>query len=403
MRSRSLLVAGLAAVSLVASGCGDSSDSEDVGASGLDGEPIAVGVICACTSTFDNIGPGTDVARAWAKWVNSSGGIEGHPVQLTVEDDAGNPGTSATAAQTLIADQVDVILDLTPVDSSWADAVSQAGIPVVGGELTSQLYYTNPDFYPSGQTNDSITYANVLTAKQAGATTLGQLYCAEAPSCQESVQPHKEAGDQLGVPVVYSASISASAPNFTAQCVAAKQAGVTALIIAHVTPVISRVTTDCDRQDYHPIYIAEGTGFETALASAPGARDSLWEPFPVLPFFADQAPVKEFRDAVDAYDPHLRDADGFAEFAAQAWTGGLLIGRAVSATGLGADKSVSAAQVIDGLDSLQNETLDGWSPPLTFTAGQPHSVGCWFTVRVTDGTPALVDDGALTCQDGSKP
>ena len=41
----------------------------------------------------------------------------------------------------------------------------------------------------------------------------------------------KTAGQSVGVPVVYSASIAATAPNYTAQCVAAKQAGVSAIFI----------------------------------------------------------------------------------------------------------------------------------------------------------------------------
>jgi branched-chain amino acid transport system substrate-binding protein len=234
------------------------------------GAPIKVGLICDCSGPFGaDIAAAGDVGRAWAASVNASGGLQGHRIDLTVEDDTSNPGTSVSEAQTLIHGHEDVILDDSNFDAAWEAAVSAAGIPVVGGNFSSTPFFTNPDFFPSGQTNDSITYANVAVAKQAGGTNLGNLYCAEAPQCQESVPLIRAAGQQLGVPEVYSGSIAMTAPNYTAQCVAASQAHVTALFIGDSAATIARVGTDCTQQTYTPTYVTEGTGFSQLLTTAP--------------------------------------------------------------------------------------------------------------------------------------
>lgn len=404
MRSWKLLFGGLLATAMTVSGCGGSStDGSASGGSASSEEPIEIGVICACSGPNGaEFTTATKVAQAWAESVNASGGINGHPVDLTIKDDASNPGTSVTIAQSFISADVDAILDLTALDSTWAPAVADAKIPVVAGDLNNPTFYSNAHFYPSGETNDHAVAAYAHTAQAAGATNLGVLYCAEAPSCQEAVDPINAAGAEVGVPVVYTGSIAASAPNFTAQCIAARDAGVKALLVTHVAPVVIRVINDCSRQDYHPIYVTAGSGFSMQLPTSIGAEDEVWTEFPVLPFFADTPAVQELNSAVDEQDPDLRqDKTGWTVGATTAWTGGLLIERAVQAADLGSGDTPTAEAILSGLNSLDGETLEGWAAPLTFTAGQPHSTDCWFTGRTKNGTPELVNDGQLTCEDGS--
>src|SRR4051794_26319867 len=83
-------------------------------ASTQSGTPIKVGVICACTGAFGtNIAVAAKVVEAWEKSVNANGGINGHPVDANILDDASTPGNSVTRAQTHISDGATVILDIT--------------------------------------------------------------------------------------------------------------------------------------------------------------------------------------------------------------------------------------------------------------------------------------------------
>jgi branched-chain amino acid transport system substrate-binding protein len=332
--------------------------------------------------------------------VNAAGGLNGHPVTLLEKDNGSVAGTALTDAQSVIAAKPAAIIDLDILDEVWQKAASSANIPVIGGNFSVEAYYTDPGWYPSGQTNDSITYSVAAVAKQAGAKSLADFYCAESAQCQSSVPLIKAAGQSVGVPVVYSASISATAPNYTAQCVAAKQAGVQAIFIGDSITVIDRVASDCDKQGYDPTFVTEGTGFQDLALTVPGLKDHLWSSYPILPYYSTASSITAMNAVLDKYSPGLRSNKNiWSEFAVQGWTAGLLLAQGVKNSGVTASQAITPATVTAGLDKVSNDTLGGISPALTFSAGKPHPVDCWFTGRVQNGVASQV--GGLTCQKSS--
>ena len=136
--------------------------------------------------------------------------------RFSFEDDHSIPGTAVAGAQSLISDKVDVIADGSVLDGAWQPEVEAAHIPVSCASSYSQSCYSSPDFYPQGQTANSSVYAAVDVAKEAGATNLAYVYCVESPVCASGIPILQASGKQLGVPLVYKAAISASAPNYTA-------------------------------------------------------------------------------------------------------------------------------------------------------------------------------------------
>ena len=367
------------------------------------GTPIKVGLICSCSGTnAPNSIPLSDVYTAWVKTVNASGGISGHPIRLISEDDDSLPGTSVSDVQALIADHVDAIADNTDLDLTWASLVQAANIPVVGLAIPNVPFNTNPDFYSEGQTNNSSTDAIVATAKAAGATNLGIVYCAEAPVCQQLVPLVRTAAKKRGVPVVASESIAVSAPNYLAQCVTFQQAHVSALAVFDQAHPIVRLGQDCHQQGYDPIYVTEGTAFSMLLATSVGTKKNLWAEFGTLPFFADNPAIRAMNKAVDKYYPGLRNNPNvWYQGAALGWPSGILLEDAVKAGGLSARDTPSAKEIVKGLESLKGDTLEGLAPPLTFPAGRPHPIDCWFTARVHNGVTSLMNKGQVTCQEGS--
>ena len=241
------------------------------------------------------------------------------------------------------------------------------------------------------------------TATAAGATNLGTYYCAEAPSCQEGVAPLKAAGSKYGVPVVYNGEVAATAPNYTAQCLAAQQAHASAIFIGDASFVIARIGQNCAQQNYYPTYVTEGEGFANVLLTAPGISKNLWSEYSTIPFWDTSVPaVQAMNTAVDKYYPGIRsNNETWSEEAAESWAAGLLLRDAVKAGGLTPSATPSASEIVTGLNSLKNDTLDGMAPPLSFTAGQPHTIDCWFTAKVVNGTPSMVNNGQVTCSNGS--
>jgi branched-chain amino acid transport system substrate-binding protein len=106
--------------------------------------------------------------------------------------------------------------------------------------------------------------------------------------------------------------------------------------------------------------------------------------------------------AVDKYYPGLRNNPNWSESGAIAWASGILLEDAVKAGGLTSSGTPSNTEVVNGLVALKGDTLQGWAPTgLTFAAGQPHPVDCWYTVVVKNGNVSLTNGGKPTCKTGS--
>src|SRR5260370_5783544 len=138
-----VVVAAALAAAVSVSACsssgtsGSSSTPANAGATGgatssAAGSPVKIGVICSCSGPFGaDQTPAWQVLQAWQKSVNASGGLNGHPVDLTYMDNASNPGTAATDAQSMISAKVAAIIDLDILDAVWAKPVTTAKIPVI--------------------------------------------------------------------------------------------------------------------------------------------------------------------------------------------------------------------------------------------------------------------------------
>jgi branched-chain amino acid transport system substrate-binding protein len=361
------------------------------------GSPIVIGGVCSCTGPLGNFPNEFDAYRAWVDTVNASGGINGHSVKFVSIDDHGNPGTSQSAVKTLVqSDHAIALVDLTNLDEGWASYVQSAKIPVVGAGNSTTPFFTNPDFYPEGQTEDALFASIIGAAKNAGATNLELIYCAEAVQCQEGIAPLKQVGKALGLPVTVASEVSAAAPNYTAQCVTAQQAHVTAVFVADIFTVVSKVASNCAQQGYHPKYVVDGLDLAPNFTSVSG---DLYAPVSNLPYFANSPAIQTMNAAFDKYYPGLRKSSDFNEQFLGLWTSGLLLQDAAKAGGLGANGSTpTSAQLVQGLQSLKGDTVNGLAPALTFPAGQPHPVHCWFESAMHKGAFTLPNGTTTLCE-----
>src|SRR5262249_24421796 len=166
-------------------------------------------------------------------------------------DDGGNPAQSATAFNSLSSQGVAAIVDLTLVDVAWTAKLATAKIPVFAGPTAS----LNPMIFWAGQSSSGTSggQATVGVAKAAGAKNIGTFYCVETATCAAGLQTLESAASAAGLPIAYKGSITTAQPNFTAQCLAAKQAGVQALSIGEQPTTIARAAGDCGKQGADPI------------------------------------------------------------------------------------------------------------------------------------------------------
>ena len=360
------------------------------------GAAIVIGGVCSCTSPLGNTSDSFEPYKAWVNTVNAAGGINGHPVKFTFIDDKSNPALSVAGVHTLIQnDHAIAIVDATGVDQGWASYVESANVPVVGSGTSSNTFFTSPDFYPEGQTMDSVIFSQVAVAKSAGSNSVGVMYCAEAPTCLAAVTPFKQAGQKLGVAVPVSLKISAASPSYTAQCVASQQAGANGMSVLQEFSVVDKVITDCTKQGYHPVWVADGLDLAPSWTSTPGG---LYANVTNVPYFASLPSITTMNAAFDKYYPNMRTSANYNEIYLSLWASGLLFADAAKAGGLGANGTTpTSAQLVKGLTSLKGDTLQGMASPLTFPAGQPHPVDCWFSSLSKDGKQQLPNGTKVTC------
>ncbi len=350
--------------------------------------PLVIGVVCSCTGPeASSTATGPPTFQAWADYVNAHGGVDGHRVKVISEDDATNPATSTSEVHTLVSqDHIVGLIDDSIVDSAWATYIQQQRVPVLGGNLSNSTFYTNPDFFPEGTTQNFLSDQIVLEAKKAGATNLAVLYCAEAVACQEAVPPIKSTGQSDGVPLVYSAAISASAPSYAAPCLAAKQAGATSMNVADASQIVEAVADGCKQQGYTPIPLGIGGSVGRSWATTPGLNNAIATQNDI-PFFVSSTPAtKTLAAALKKYEPSVVSSPNYGEAVTNSWVSGLLIQAVAKAAGVTAATTVSSKTLTRGLYALHGATLDGMAPPLTFHSGKANSVNCFFYMRVKNGS-----------------
>jgi branched-chain amino acid transport system substrate-binding protein len=378
-----LLVLSLAAVTVAAAACGSSGGSS----AGSAKAPLIVGNVESLTgplaSTDGALLPGI---QAWADWTNAHGGINGHHVDLINLDDGGSPATSVTDVRRLITqDHIDVLLDGTPVDSSWAALAQEYKMPVIADLFnpTPNSYFFSPGtpLVPTG--NNGAFEA----AKKEGGSRLAFLYCTEVSACSEAVPVARSAAKTYGLDFAYATGISASAPNYTAECLAVKNAHADVINVYDSAVVQLNVATSCAQIGYNFRILSSDLNFNNAWLKNSAVNDAISE-VPVFPFSDSSTPAtQEYHQAMSKYEPSVVSSSNFGVAQAAGWTAGEEITVAAELGKAGASGAPTSAEILSGLFAMHNNTLGGLAPPLTYShqANENSNIRCFFVMAIKNG------------------
>lgn len=364
------------------------------------GSTWVIGTIGSYTGPEQSaLGPTKETMQAWAAWENANGGVDGHQIKLIAMDDHADPATSTADVQQLVQqDHIIAIVGENSIENEdWASYVQKQGVPVIGASNYALPYVQNPDFFPDGTTALSLQYGLLAEAKAQGDTKFGTFYCAESPSCAETVGQLKSEAAKAGEDMIYTSKVSATAPNYTAQCLGAKAAGVNALVIGTDPTTLLRVADDCYRQGYKPQLIGNsGTVTNTWLKDP--ATYGMVSVQPDFPSVDRSVPADQtFAAALTKYAPDVINGDSFGQNESETWAAGMLFAAAAKAGHLGANPT--PADVVKGLYALKGETLGGLVPPLTYKHG-PHQVNCWFVQGLENGKFTVPQGLKVSCEPG---
>lgn len=346
------------------------------------------------------LGPLTGPARtglaAWAKDVNARGGIGCRPVQLFVVDDAADAGRTASLVGGLVNDKkvVALVAAFSPLTSAaLAQAAARHKVPVVGGDVASYEWHESPWLFPQGGGLRTRPYGVIKQAVEDGLTKFALLYCVENPSCTTLAQTleKEKTVEKAGGQVVSSSPVSLVAPDYTAQCQNAKNAGATALGVAMDGSAINRLLRSCEAIGFRPPIVTD-----SLLISAANAKDPLLRRNGVIsvnitaPWMLEDTPgQRAYRAAMGTYAPSAPLDSG----SILAWTSGKLFEKALGEKEIGEPTSTG---VVAAMGRIRAETLEGLTPPLSFRPGQPAvETPCLYYTRL--------DEKGWSAPRGSKP
>ena len=187
---------------------------------------VVVGDLCSCTGPeASTITQTTAVVNAWATSINAAGGLNGHQVQIVVKDDGYNPATSSADAKSLVQqNHVIAIFDNSDEDASLGDLHAEGEGPGAGCDR-GRRRRQNPTSSRPAAPSTTRTAPVRVAAHKAGIKKLRRFSTVPRWRSARVDRRAKALLPKVGMNLVYSASIGFAAPNYSAQCLAAKQAG----------------------------------------------------------------------------------------------------------------------------------------------------------------------------------
>jgi branched-chain amino acid transport system substrate-binding protein len=368
------------------------------GGGAANGTPIVIGNV-STTSGIPGVAqvPAVRALQAWVAMTNAGGGINGHPIRLVLADDASDPARHAAAVKDLVENK-----GVIAFVSMWASQtihasrsyLEQKRIPVIGGDSSSSNWFESPMLFPQGPTPDNFMRGRLkVLASVTNKRKIATMVCRESAVCREQAAAVKKNAAEFGFSVVYEGQASLAQPDFTAECISARNAGAELILPTFEAASMRRIAQSCDRQSYRPIYDLV-TAIEDDFPKIP-AFDGAILSHHVFPTYADSPPAKQFRDALAKYAPNQPPLP----VAGSGWATAVVFGKAAAAA-FPPDAKPSSAPLLDALWSMKNETAGGLTGPLTFVRDQPGKASaprCVFPMRVEGGRFVAPQGMTPTC------
>jgi branched-chain amino acid transport system substrate-binding protein len=360
------------------------------------GSPIIVGNIGSYSGPASANYVGSDkVLQAWAKSVNDGGGLNGHPVQVIVKDDAGDPAQSLALVKELVEqDHVVAIVAASAADASWPDYVQSQGVAVINGQPGAANFTDkNTSLFLIGSSIPSYASGAAQVATDASRSHFGLVYCAEVPGCAQLKAVYAPALTARGIDFAFDSAAAASDPDYTAVCLAAQQKKVDVLEVTTVQAVWPRIAQSCQSQGYQPLFIFPGAGDITPVLGDSSLNGSVVFN-PTFPGFVDDPATTPYQDAVANYLPG-ETVTKLGGAGTAAWLSAKLFEAATK----NLPSDFKAKDVFTGLYSLHDETLGGLAAaPLNFKAGVGSAgLNCIYAFRIENQKITAPNGLRATC------
>ena len=227
-------------------------------------------------------------------------------------------------------------------------------------------------------TSGAVVDEQVIGAKAAGATKLATAACAEVDSCSRAAPIFAADAAALGLAETGVVKVSSTASDYTAECIKFVQDGVDFVQVSAASTVGVKMWEDCQDQGYTGIFGASAGTVSGDLIKVDGI--TLAGGIHGFPWWVDDAPVQQYRDAMDAAGV---SAD---EYSSPTNTAMWSVLQLFAKANANMSDDPTKDETLAAMYTIKDETLDGLIPPITFTEGQLASARpCFWPYKLEGG------------------
>lgn len=365
------------------------------------GLPLTVGFVGSITGLYGTVfRPVLDGIQIHVADINARGGINGHPIRLVVADDGADPATYVAHLRRLV-EQEKVIAFVGNTDGATLSKaaiayVESKKVPILDGDNTNTLVGTSPMVFPYGAGGLALNGAEFGAAAEVvgKGAKIGYLSCQEVQQCADYAQTFAGFAARAGLTPVYGGRSSVTAPDFTASCLQARNAGVEVLFLRFDTNSVKRIARDCSRQGFKPRYVMAGGLADTTFLENPALEGAIL-PSQVFPFIDTTTTAgKDFRAAM----LRTRPAAEIVAANAHGWAVVSIFAKAAEA--IAPDATPDTDQVLKGLYTFKDERLGGQTQPITYTPGKPPAFAgrsCYFLMVIASSAWSAPQGTKVSC------
>ncbi len=276
--------------------------------------PIIIGFVTDETgSSSSTYAKGEYGAEARFDAQNAAGGVNGHPIELQIEDDQSTVAGNETAAQTLVEDKgAFAVIDISTVASGGAPYLSKNKIPVVGddedgpewGQPQNSNMFSVVGTLFTPYNGKIYSYSN-NELKALGVTKLAQLVF-NIPSAIDAANEIFVQAKKQGISKCLDEVIPANSSNFTTFALQMKKDGCNGLeVLSTLSSCIA--AQDAIKQAGLKIVDLCATGYDQSVLTQPAALAAMQGTYatPTINVLGNDVtkPVKTYLSAMKKYTP----------------------------------------------------------------------------------------------------
>src|SRR5215210_1646903 len=336
----------IAALALVPAGCGRDSESGGGGGGGGGSDPgitktsIKLGgsyPFSGPASAYGTIGEG---AKAYFKYLNAKGGVNGRKIEFITLDDAYEPPKALQNARRLVQqEKVFAMFNTlgTPNNLAIWDFLNQQKVPQLYVATGASDWGKDVDKHPytigwqPNYVTEAKVYADYLKKEKPNAK-VAVLYQNDGFG-KDLLGGFEDAIGGSGIKVVDKEPYNVTDPTISAQMGRLARSGADAFLNITTPKFSAQAIAAIAKSDWKPLHILNNVGASKTLVLKPvgfenakGIVSTQYFKDPEDPQWADDAAMKEYRDALKKYSPKSNPDDAFAMYG---WTAAQTMAKAL--------------------------------------------------------------------------